>query len=188
MSSDKEIPATTSQSTPSKTDVQQLLAKISLVVIHNTLRRFREQQPMTTLLVTNQSSPIILLSRIPTPKQGTVKLSSSFHLYLMGSYLRENPVESCHLHHPSVLLPRSLQRSQQLLQTVDLVLNPVGCLKNPKNNQFLQWLRQVPSPGNLARFDLISLMMMNNNQRVQSIPALGELLNEMSLPTISLCP
>ena len=35
MSGDKKIPVTTSQSTPSKTDVQQLLAKISLVVIHN---------------------------------------------------------------------------------------------------------------------------------------------------------
>ena len=77
MSDDKMIPATMSQSTPSKTDVQQLLAKISPVVIHNTLRSFREQQPMTTLLVMNQSSPIILLSRIPAPEQGTVKLSSS---------------------------------------------------------------------------------------------------------------
>ena len=53
MSGDKKIPATTSQSTPSKTDVQQLLTKISLVVIHNALRSFREQQPMTTLLVMN---------------------------------------------------------------------------------------------------------------------------------------
>ena len=77
MSGDKKIPATTSQSTPSKTDVQQLLAKISPVVIHNALRSFREQQPTTTLLVMNQSSPTILLSRIPAPKQGTVKLSSS---------------------------------------------------------------------------------------------------------------
>ena len=31
--------------------------------------------PTTTLLVTNQSSPIVTLSRIPTPEQGTVKLS-----------------------------------------------------------------------------------------------------------------
>ena len=77
MSGDKKIPVTTSQSTPSKTDFQQLLAKISPVVIHNALRSFREQQPTTTLLVMNQSSPIISLSRIPTPEQGTVKLSSS---------------------------------------------------------------------------------------------------------------
>ena len=77
MSGDKKIPATTSQSTPSKTDVQQLLTKISLVVIHTTLRSFREQQPMTTLLVMNQSSPIISLSKIPAPDQGTVKLLSS---------------------------------------------------------------------------------------------------------------
>ena len=77
MSGNKKIPATMSQSTPSKTDVQQLLAKISPLVIHNALRSFREQQPTTTLLVTNLSSPIISLSRIPVPEQGTVKLLSS---------------------------------------------------------------------------------------------------------------
>ena len=69
MSGDKKIPVTTSQSTPSKTAVQQLLAKISPVVIHNALRSFREQQPTTTLLVMNQSSTIILLSRIPAPSK-----------------------------------------------------------------------------------------------------------------------
>ena len=77
MSGDKKIPATMSQSTPSKTDVQQLLAKISPVVIHNALRSFREQEPMITLLVMNWNSPIVSLSRIPAPEQGTVKLSSS---------------------------------------------------------------------------------------------------------------
>ena len=77
MSSDKGIPTTTSLSTPSKTDVRQLLAKISPVVIHNTLRSFREQLPTTSLLVMNHSSPVISLSRISTPEQGTVKLSSS---------------------------------------------------------------------------------------------------------------
>ena len=106
MSSDKKIPAT-SLSTPSKTDVQQLLAKISPVVIHNALRSFREQQPMTTLLVMNWSSPVVLLCRILAPEQGTVKLSSSL---LMGLYLRENSVKSCHLHHPVVLLPRACRR------------------------------------------------------------------------------
>ena len=77
MSGDKTIPATMSQSTPSKTDVQQLLAKISPVVIHNALRSFRQHQPMTTLLVMNWGSPVILLSRIPAAKQGTVILSPS---------------------------------------------------------------------------------------------------------------
>ena len=77
MSGNNKIPATMSQSTPSKTDVQQLLAKISPVVIHNALRRFREKQPTINLLVKNWSSPVISLSRIPAPKQGTVKLSSS---------------------------------------------------------------------------------------------------------------
>ena len=77
MSSNKGIPTTTSLSTPSKTDVQQLLTIISPVVIHNALRSLREQLPTTTLLVTNQSSPVISLSRISTPEQGTVKLLSS---------------------------------------------------------------------------------------------------------------
>ena len=77
MSSNKKTPATTSTSTPSKADAQQLLSSISPDMLHKALRSFHQCSPTTTLLVTNQSSPIVSLSRISTPQQGTVKLSSA---------------------------------------------------------------------------------------------------------------
>ena len=77
MSSDKKNHMTTSTSRPLKTDAQQLLSMISPDMLHKALRSFHQHSLSTTLLVTNQSSPIVSLSRISTPKQGTVKLSSS---------------------------------------------------------------------------------------------------------------
>ena len=52
-------------------------ATISPDMVHKALRSFHQHPQTTTLLVTNQSSPIVSLSRISTPKQGTVKLSSA---------------------------------------------------------------------------------------------------------------
>ena len=80
MSSNKKTPMTTSTSTPSKADTQQLLPSISPDVLHKALRSFHQHLPTTTLLVTNQSSPIVSLSRISTPEQGTVELSSALPL------------------------------------------------------------------------------------------------------------
>ena len=77
MSSDKKTPTTTSTSTPSKADAQQLLSLISPDVLRKALRSFHQCLLTTTLLVTNQSSPIVSLSRISTPEQDTVKLSSA---------------------------------------------------------------------------------------------------------------
>ena len=77
MSSAKKTPTTTSTSTPSKADAQQLLSSISPDVLCKALRSFHQYLLTTTLLVTNQSSPIVSLSRISTPEQGTVKLSSA---------------------------------------------------------------------------------------------------------------
>ena len=71
MSSDKKTPMTTSTSTPSKADTQQLLSLISPDMLCKGLRSFHQCPP------TNQSSPIVSLSRISTPEQGTVKLSSA---------------------------------------------------------------------------------------------------------------
>ena len=71
---------TTSTSTPSKADAQQLLSLISPDVLHKTLRGFHQCPLTTTLLVTNQSSPIVSSSRISTLEQGTVKLSSALPL------------------------------------------------------------------------------------------------------------
>ena len=75
MPSNKETPVT-STSTPLKADTQQLLAKILPDVLCKALRNFCECILITTLLVTNQSSQGFL-SKIPTPEQGTVKLSST---------------------------------------------------------------------------------------------------------------
>ena len=80
MSSDKKTPMTTSTSTPSKADAQQLLSSISPDVLCKALRSFHQCLLTTTLLVTNQSSPTVSLSRISTPEQGTVKLSSALPL------------------------------------------------------------------------------------------------------------
>ena len=80
MSSNKKTPATMSTSTPSKTDAQQLLSTILPDMLHKALRSFHQCPPTTTLLVTNKSSPIVSLSRISTPEQGTVKLSSALLL------------------------------------------------------------------------------------------------------------
>ena len=77
MSNGKKTPMTMSTSTPSKASAQQLLARISPDVLHNALESFQQQTLNTTLLVTNQNSPVIALSRISTPEQGTVKLTPS---------------------------------------------------------------------------------------------------------------
>ena len=77
MSGDKKTTTTTSTSTPSKADAQQLLSSISPDVLCKALRSFHQPPPTTTLLVTNQRSPIVSLSRISTPEQDTVKLSSA---------------------------------------------------------------------------------------------------------------
>ena len=77
MSSDKKTPTTTSTSTLSKADTQQLLSSISPDMLHKALRSFHQCPSTTTLLVTNQSSPIVSLSRISASEQGTVKLSSA---------------------------------------------------------------------------------------------------------------
>ena len=148
------------------------------------MRSFREQLPTTTLLVMNQSSPVISLSRISTPEQGTVKLSSSLPSGVIsdGEHGQKLPTPS-----PSGSSPKELV-GVSAPQTVSLFLNLVSCLKNLKNLQFLQWLRQIYSPGDIARFHLTSLTMMNSSQRVQSIPALGELFSVMGLQAISLHP
>ena len=75
MSTGKKTPMPTSMSTPSKARVQQLLTHISPEVLHSALRSFQQWTPTTTLLVTNQNSPVVVLSRISTPGQGTMKLS-----------------------------------------------------------------------------------------------------------------
>ena len=80
MSSGKKTPVTTSTSTPSKADAQQLLSLISPDMLHKALRSFHQCSLTTALLVTNQSFPIVSLSRISTPKQVTVKLSSALPL------------------------------------------------------------------------------------------------------------
>ena len=49
-------------------------------MLHKALRSFHQCSLTTTLQVTNQSSPIVSLSRISTPEQGTVKLSSALPL------------------------------------------------------------------------------------------------------------
>ena len=67
MSSGKKTPTTMSMSTPSKANAQQLLARISLDILCNALESFRQWTLTTTLLVTNQSSPVVALSRISTP-------------------------------------------------------------------------------------------------------------------------
>ena len=77
MSSNKKTPTTTSTSIPSKADTQQLLSLISPDVLHKAFRSFHQCLLTATLLVTNQSSPIVSLSRISTPEQGTVKFSSA---------------------------------------------------------------------------------------------------------------
>ena len=77
MSSDKKTLGTTSASTPSMSDAQWLLSSISPNVLHKASRSFHQCSPTTTLLVTNQSSPIVSLSRISTQEQGTVRLSSA---------------------------------------------------------------------------------------------------------------
>ena len=80
LSSDKKTPMTTSASTPSKADAHWLLSSISLDVLHKTSRSFHQCSLTTTLLVTNQSSPIVSLNRISTPEQHTVRLSSALPL------------------------------------------------------------------------------------------------------------
>ena len=80
MSSNKKTPVTTSTSTPSKADAQQRLSSISPDMLCKALRSFHQCSPTTTFLVTNQSSQIVSLSRISTPEQGTVKLSSALPL------------------------------------------------------------------------------------------------------------
>ena len=77
MSNNKKTPVTTPTSTPPKADAQQLLSSISPDVLCKALRSFHQCPLTTTLLVTNQSSPIASLSRISIPEQGTVKLSSA---------------------------------------------------------------------------------------------------------------
>ena len=77
MSSNKKTPMTMSTSTPSKTDSQQLLSAMLPDMLHKALRNFHQCPPTTTLLVTNQSSPIVSLSRISTPEHSTVKFSSA---------------------------------------------------------------------------------------------------------------
>ena len=75
MSGEKKTPTPTSTSTASKPRVQQLLTHISPEVLYSALRSFQQQTLTTTLLVMNQSSPVVALSRIPTPEQGTVRLT-----------------------------------------------------------------------------------------------------------------
>ena len=78
ISGGKKTPMLTSISTPSKARVQQLLTHISPEVLHSALRSFKQQTLTTTLLVMNQNSPVVALSRISTLEQGTVKLDPSF--------------------------------------------------------------------------------------------------------------
>ena len=77
MSDGKKTPTPTSMSTPFKARVQQLLTHISPEVLHSALRSFQQQTPTTTLLVMSQNSPVVALSRISTPEQGTVKLTTA---------------------------------------------------------------------------------------------------------------
>ena len=51
MSSNKKTPMTTSTSTPSKADAQQLLSSISPDMLCKALRSFHQPSPTTTLLV-----------------------------------------------------------------------------------------------------------------------------------------
>ena len=80
MSSRKKTPTTTSMSTPSKANAQQLLARISPGILRRSLESFRQQTLTTTLLVTNEHSPVVAWSRISTPEQGTVKLTPALPL------------------------------------------------------------------------------------------------------------
>ena len=107
MSYDKKTPVTTSTSTPLKADAQQLLSKISSDVFCKSLRSFCECPPTTTLLVTNQSSPVISLSKISTPEQGAVKFSSA----LPSGVVPDGMPERSSLHHPTVHLPKKLVRN-----------------------------------------------------------------------------
>ena len=63
-------------------------------ILHNVLRSFQQQPPTTTLLVTNQGSCIVSLSRIPTPVQGTVKLTPSLPMGILpeGEQGRQLPM------------------------------------------------------------------------------------------------
>ena len=145
------------------------------------MRSFREQQPKTTLLVMNQSSPIILLSRIPAPKQGTVKLSLSLlHGVIPGGELSQK------LPPPPPSSPSPKELAEKSTTVTDSGLGPEPSRLSQESQE--PSVSPVAKASTLSRQHLISLMMMNNNQRVQSIPALRELLSEMSLPAISLHP
>ena len=166
MSSNKKTSTTTSASTPSKADTQWLLSSISQDMLHKALRSFHQCSPTTTLLVTNQSSPIISLSRISTPEQGTVRLSSALFWGVLpdGEPGRKLPPP-----------PKSLSPKETGEEPV--TISDSGC--DPELNKLSQESR-APSVSPVAKVDSdskpyhqISSYHLDDNQQLEGLKHLS---------------